>query len=252
MKEEEIGARLTLVCYSWTVYKIWVADVLCCFLSQTQSREAAIRPEFRLKMAAFRMTFSIFGHFWWGLQETSFFLSGFAFRTLSTLSFYSVNNSTHSQVLKEGPCLSWHSILLLLFWGVGYYSDTLITALGSHIWGAVTHFWVNERKSGPHVSWKQRGQQPWDKKILLSPEGGGASVLRACWCNTHLVCTYENIHFDCNHTRLPCALQYKQSRFCLPEASGCCVFWEPEMRECSSALRLPASWLIPFNELVAI
>lgn len=36
MKEEEIGARLTLVCYSWTVYKIWVADVRCCFLSQTQ------------------------------------------------------------------------------------------------------------------------------------------------------------------------------------------------------------------------
>lgn len=57
MKEEEIGARLTLVCYSWTVYKIWVADVQCCFLSQTQSREPAIRPEFRLKMAAFRTTF---------------------------------------------------------------------------------------------------------------------------------------------------------------------------------------------------
>lgn len=172
MKEEEIGARLTLVCYSWTVYKIWVADVQCCFLSQTQSREPAIRPEFRLKMAAFRTTFNIFGHFWWGLQETSFSFSGFAFRTLSTLSFYSVNNSTHSQVLKEGPCLSWHSILLLLFWGVGYYSDTLITALGSHIWGAVTHFWVNERKSGPHVSWKQTEDSSRGTKRYCSPLKG--------------------------------------------------------------------------------
>lgn len=27
MKEEEIEARMTLVCYSWSVYKIWGADV---------------------------------------------------------------------------------------------------------------------------------------------------------------------------------------------------------------------------------
>lgn len=96
------------------------------------------------------------------------------------------------------------------------------------------------------------GQQWRDKKILLSPEGGGALVLGACWRNTHLVRTYENIHFDWNHTRLPCELQYKQSCLCLPEASGCCVVGEPEIRECSTAPRLLASWLIPFNELVAI
>lgn len=115
------------------------------------------------------------------------FFSGFAFRTLSTLSFYSVNDSTHSQVLEEGPCPSWHSILILLFWGVGYYSDTLITALGSHIWGAVTHFWVNERKSGPHVSWKQTEDSSRGTKRYCSPLKGvvpqclGPADVTAIW-----------------------------------------------------------------------